>query len=55
MESHGEVMRLPRILPIMDLAIEMGCALDKKKLVKQLREAGFRVSDKLYKRMFPAK
>jgi predicted nucleic acid-binding protein len=43
------------ILGIMDLAIEMGFALDKKKLVKQLREAGFRISDKLYKRMFPAK
>ena len=41
------------ILGIMDLAIEMGFAIDKKKLVKQLREAGFRVGDKLYRRMFP--
>ena len=38
---------------VMDLAIEMGFAIDKKRLVKQLREVGFRISDKLYKRMFP--
>jgi len=41
------------ILGFMDLAIEMGFAIDKKRLVKQLREVGFRISDKLYKRMFP--
>ena len=41
------------VLGVMDLAIEMGFAIDKKKLVKQLREAGFRISDKLYRRMFP--
>ncbi len=41
------------VLGVMDLAIEMGFAIDKKKLVKQLREVGFRISDKLYKRMFP--
>jgi len=41
------------VLGVMDLAIELGLAIDKKKLVKQLREAGFRISDKLYKRMFP--
>lgn len=40
------------VLGFMDLAIEMGFALDKKKLVKRLREAGFRISDKLYRRMF---
>ena len=40
------------VLGVMDLAIEMGFAIDKKKLVKQLRGAGFRISDKLYKRMF---
>jgi len=28
------------VLGVMDLAIEMGFAIDKKKLVKQLREAG---------------
>ena len=41
------------VLGVMDLAIEMGFAIDKKRLVKQLREVGFRISDKLYKRMFP--
>ena len=41
------------VLGVMDLAIEMGFAIDKKKLVKELRGAGFRISDKLYKRMFP--
>ena len=43
------------VLGIIDLAIEVGFAIDKKKLVNQLREAGFRISDKIYKRMFPAK
>ena len=41
------------VLGLIDLAIEMGFAIDKKKLVTQLREAGFRISDKLYKMMFP--
>ena len=41
------------VLGVMDLAIEMGFVLDKKKLVKQLRKVGFRISDRLYKRMFP--
>ena len=41
------------VLGVMDLAIEMGFAIDKKRLVKQLREVGFRISDKLYERMFP--
>ena len=41
------------VLGVMDLAIEMGFAIDKKRLVKQLREVGFRISDKLYRRMFP--
>ena len=41
------------ILGIMDLAVEMGFAINKKKLVDQLKEVGFRISDKLYKRMFP--
>jgi predicted nucleic acid-binding protein len=41
------------VLGVMDLAIEMGFAIDKKKLVRQLREVGFRISDKFYKRMFP--
>ncbi len=41
------------VLGVMDLAIEMGFAIDKKRLVKQLTEVGFRISDKLYERMFP--
>ncbi len=36
----------------MDLAIEMEFAIDKRNLVKELRDVGFRISDKLYKRMF---
>jgi predicted nucleic acid-binding protein len=39
------------VLGVMDLAIEMGFAIDKKRLVKQLREVGFRISNKLYRRM----
>jgi len=40
------------VFGIMDLAIEMGLAIDKGYLVKQLKDIGFRISDKLYKRMF---
>ncbi|MBE9541689.1 MAG: DUF3368 domain-containing protein [Proteobacteria bacterium] len=40
------------VLGIMDLAIEMGFTIDKRSLVKQLKAVGFRISDKLYKRMF---
>ena len=40
------------VFGIMDLAIEMGFAIDKRYLVKQLKGVGFRISDKLYKRMF---
>ena len=39
-------------LGIIELAIEMGFSLDKKEIVKQLKDAGFRISDKLYKKMF---
>ncbi|MDL1988903.1 MAG: hypothetical protein LWX08_14905 [Deltaproteobacteria bacterium] len=35
-----------------DLAIEMGFFIDKEKSVKRLREVGFRLSDKLYRKMF---
>jgi len=38
---------------VMDFAIEMGFVIEKKRLVKKLRKVGFRISDKLYKRMFP--
>lgn len=40
------------VFGIMDLAIEMGFAIDKRYLFKQLKGVGFRISDKLYKRMF---
>jgi predicted nucleic acid-binding protein len=40
------------VFGIMDLAIEMGFAIDKRYLVKQLKDVGFRISDKLYERMF---
>ncbi len=41
------------VIGVINLAIEQGLALDKKELIEQLREAGFRISDKLYRRMFP--
>jgi len=40
------------VFGIMYLAIEMGFAIYKRYLVKQLKGVGFRISDKLYKRMF---
>jgi predicted nucleic acid-binding protein len=41
------------VLGIIDLAIEKGSHIDKKKIVDQLKDLGFRISDKLYKKMFP--
>lgn len=41
------------IIGTIDLAIEKGFDLDKRTLVDQLIEMGFRISDRLYKRMFP--
>lgn len=41
------------IIGIMDLAIGMGFDIDKKELIDKLRDMGFRISDKLYKKMFP--
>lgn len=41
------------ILGLIDLAIEMGFAIDKEKFVKRLREVGFKISDRLYRKMFP--
>lgn len=41
------------IIGTIDLAIEKGFHLDKRRLVDQLIEMGFRISDRLYKRMFP--
>jgi predicted nucleic acid-binding protein len=41
------------VLGIIDLAIERGFAIDKKKVIDQLINLGFRINDKLYKKMFP--
>ncbi len=41
------------VLGIIDLAIVEGLSIDKKKVVDQLKDLGFRISDKLYKRIFP--
>lgn len=40
------------VLGLIDLAIEMEFSIDKEKSVKRLREVGFRISDKLYRKMF---
>lgn len=40
-------------LGIIDLAIEQRFSIDKKKVIDQLKDLGFRISDKLYKEMFP--
>jgi len=41
------------ILGIIDLAIEKDFPINKKKVVDQLMDLGFRISDKLYKKIFP--
>lgn len=41
------------VIGIIDLAIKKGFEVDKRKLVDQLRNKGFRVSDELYRKMFP--
>ncbi len=41
------------IIGIIDLAIEIGFNIDKKELIDKLTDMGFRISDKLYKKMFP--
>lgn len=40
------------VLGIIDLAIEKGFSIDKKKAIDKLKDLGFRISDKLYKKMF---
>ncbi len=40
------------VLGLIDLAIERGFYIDKKKVVDQLIDLGFRISNKLYKKMF---
>ncbi|MCK4765104.1 MAG: DUF3368 domain-containing protein [Candidatus Aminicenantes bacterium] len=41
------------IIGVLNLAIEMGFDINKKELVDKLIGKGFRISDRLYKRMFP--
>jgi len=41
------------VIGIINLAAERGFPIDKKKLVDQLIELGFRISNTLYKRIFP--
>ena len=41
------------VIGLLDLAIARGFKLDKKALVDRLISAGFRISKKLYRRMFP--
>lgn len=40
------------IFGIIDLALEKDISINKRDLVDQLREAGFRINTKLYKQMF---
>ena len=41
------------VLGVIDLAIEKGIPIDKKKVVAHLKDLGFRISDKLFKKIFP--
>jgi predicted nucleic acid-binding protein len=41
------------IIGIIDLAIEIGFNIDKRVLIDKLRDMGSRISDMLYKKMFP--
>ena len=41
------------VLGIIDIAMERGFIIDKKSMVKQLMNSRFRISNKLYKEMFP--
>ncbi len=41
------------VLGIIDLAIKKGFSIDKNKVIARLKDSGFRISDKLYKKMFP--
>ncbi len=41
------------VLGVIDLAIERGIPIDKKKVVAHLKDLGFRISDKLFKKIFP--
>ena len=46
-------VRIIGVIGILDLAIASGVNLDKKALVDRLIATGFRISNKLYRRMFP--
>ena len=41
------------VLGIIDLAIAKGFSIDKKKAVDELKNLGFRISEKLYRKIFP--
>jgi len=41
------------VLGVIDLAIEREIPIDKKKVVAHLKDLGFRISDKLFKKIFP--
>ena len=41
------------VLGVIDLAIERGIPIDKKKVIAHLKDLGFRISDKLFKKIFP--
>jgi predicted nucleic acid-binding protein len=53
--SMAEIMNVNTmgVLGIIDLAAERGFTIDKKKVIDRLRDLGFRISDKLYKKVFP--
>lgn len=41
------------VLGFIDLAIERGIPIDKKKVIAHPKDLGFRISDKLFKKIFP--
>ncbi len=41
------------VLGIIDLAAQLGFAINKKEAIDRLKDMGFRISEKLYKKMFP--
>lgn len=41
------------VLGVIDLAIQKGIPIDKKKVIGHLKDLGFRISDKLFKKIFP--
>lgn len=51
----AEIMgvRTMGVIGIINLAADRGLPIDKKKLVDQLIDLGFRISKDLYKKIFP--